>query len=131
MNEIIRIEYPKTSAGKKYWNKRYGVNAYWKGKHYHERAEDARFWHDMTMSAMTAAHTRKHPFEKQVVITFLWNDTLDLDNHAMMAKMIVDALKGRVITDDSRRWVRGVEHYWHDGDYIKVIVREVIVTGGV
>ena len=54
-----------------------------------------------------------------------WNDRLDIDNHAIMGKMIVDAMKGRVIEDDSRRWVKGVCHYFHDGDYISVEIREI------
>lgn len=125
MKEIIRIDYPKSPAGKKQWNHDYGVNAYYAGKHHSKRAQDARYWHALTMAAMAAAKTRKRPFDKPVVITFLWNDRLDLSNHSIMAKMIEDALKGRVIHDDTRRWVKGIEHYWHDENCIKVIVREV------
>ena len=109
MKEVIRIDYPPTAAGKKQWNKRYGTNAYWAGKHH---------------AAMNKAHVRKKPFEKPVLITFLWNDSLDLDNHSMMEKMIVDGLKKKLINDDSRRWVKGIEHYWHDEKCIKVIIRE-------
>lgn len=125
MKETIRIDYPKTDAGKKQWNKLYSVNAYWAGKHHALRTEDARYWHALTWAAMNKAHVRRTPFEKPVVITFLWNDALDLDNHAMMGKMIVDALKHRLIREDSRKWVKGIEHYWHDEDCIKVIIREV------
>jgi hypothetical protein len=40
--------------------------------------------------------------------------------------MIVDAMKGRLIQQDSRKWVKGVVHAFHDkGDYIWVEVREV------
>jgi Holliday junction resolvase RusA-like endonuclease len=42
-----------------------------------------------------------------------------------MGKMIVDAMKGRIVEDDNRRWVRGVAHYFHDEDYISVEIREV------
>lgn len=123
MKEVIRIPYPHTSAGKKQWNKLYGTNAYWAGKHHAVRAEDARYWHALTWAAMSRA--RKRPFEKPVVITFLWNDSLDLDNHSMMAKMIVDGMKGKLIRDDSRKWLKGIEHYWHEEDCIKVIIQEV------
>lgn len=125
MKEIIRIEYPKTGAGKKQWNKDYSVNAYWAGKHHAKRSEDARYWHALTWAAMTKAKVRKRPFDKPVVITFLWNDALDIDNHAIMAKMIIDGLKKKLINDDSKRWVKGVENYWHDEDCIKVIIQEV------
>lgn len=123
MQETIRIAYPKTDAGKKQWNKMYGSNAYWAGKHHAKRAEDARYWHALTQASMVKV--RRRPFDHPVVITFLWNDRLDLDNHSMMAKMIIDGLKKRLIHDDSRRWVKGIEHYWHKDDCIKVIIREI------
>jgi hypothetical protein len=125
VKEIIRIPYPKTAAGKKEWNKRFGMNAYYSGKHWSKRKEDADFWHTLTRAAMSKAQVRRRPFEKPVVITFLWNDKLDLDNHSIMSKMIIDALKGRLINDDTRKWVRGIEHYWHEDDYIKVILQEI------
>lgn len=123
--EILKIDYPKSAAGKKQWNKYYGTNAYWAGKHHAVRTKDARYWHELTWAAMAKAQCRKHPFEKPVVITFLWNDNLDLDNHSMMAKMIVDALKPRIIANDSRKYVHGIEHYWHEHPYIKIIIQEV------
>lgn len=125
MKETIRIPYPDTAAGKKLWAKRYGTNAYWAGKHHAVRTEDAKYWHALTLSALNRAHIRKHPFDRPVVISFLWNDNLDIDNHSIMGKMIVDALRGRVINNDNRRWLRGVEHYWHDAPYIEIIVREI------
>jgi len=123
--EVIRIFYPKSAAGKKQWNKLYGTNAYWAGKHHAVRVEDARYWHSLTWAAMAAARVRKQPFERPVTITFLWNDKLDLDNHSMMAKMILDGLKPKLIADDSRRWVRGIQHLWHEEPYIEVIIREI------
>lgn len=125
MKEVICIEYPRSDAGKKDWNKKYSLNAYWAGKHHALRSEDARYWHAITWAAMNKAKVRKRPFDNPVVITFLWNDNLDIDNHAAMAKMIVDGLKYRLINNDSRRWVKGIEHYWHDGSCIKVIIREL------
>ena len=42
-----------------------------------------------------------------------------------MAKLIEDGMKGILLHDDSRRWVRGIEHYFHDKPYIRVTVTEV------
>lgn len=123
--EVIRIDYPTTAAGKKQWAKLYGVNAYWAGKHWAKRKEDAKYWHMLTWAAMNKARVRKRPFDKPVVITFLWNDNLDLDNHSIMGKMIIDALKGKLLNDDSRRFVKGIEHFFHDAPYIQVTIREV------
>ena len=125
MTEVIKIPYPKTMAGKKEWNKRYSLNAYWRGKPYHERAADARFWHALTKMAMDAAHCRKHPFENPVEIVIYWDDALDVDNHAAMGKMIVDAMKGRVIRDDSRKWLKRLTHDWNEDGIIRVVVSEV------
>lgn len=125
MKETFVIDYPSTDAGKKAWNKMYGMNAIYAGKHWSKRREDANFWHQMTVLAMRKAHCRKKPFEKPVVITYLWNDRMDLSNHAYMAKMIEDAMKGVLITDDTKKYVKGVEHYFHNAPCIKVIVQEI------
>lgn len=123
--ECFRIEYPNTKAGKKDWNKRYGVNAYYAGKHWSQRQQDAEYWHNMTRACMERAGVRKRPFERPVSITFHWNSNLDLDNHSIMGKFIVDAMCGRLIQGDSRRWVKEIRHLWHDEDYIRVEVKEV------
>ena len=129
MKETFRIDYPKTDSGKKAWNKQYGLNAIYSGKHWSQRRQDAQLWHMLTVSAMNRAQCRKMPFEKPVIISFLWNDRLDLSNHAYMAKLIEDGMKGRLIRDDSRKYVRGIEHYFHDAPYIKVVVREMEAKG--
>lgn len=125
MTESFRIYYPSSSSEKKKWNKKYGMNAYYSGKPWQLRRQDAEFWHLLTRSALNRQEVRRTPFEKPVEISFLWNDRLDIDNHAIMGKMIVDALKGRLINDDSRRWLKGVCHYFHEEDYILVQIREV------
>lgn len=125
MTESFIIPYPKSDAGRKAWAKHYGLNAYWAGKHWSKRKEDADYWHNLVHFELNRQKVRKNPLENPVVITFYWNDRLDCSNHAAMAKMIEDAVKGRIIRDDSRRYVKGVEHYFHDEQYILVTVREV------
>ena len=124
MTESFRIYYPKSQAEQRRWAKEYGMNAYYAGKHWSRRKQDAEYWHLLTRSAINRQEVRKTPFEKPVVITILWNDRLDIDNHAVMGKMIVDAIKGRLINDDSRRWLKGVCHFFHDEDYILVKIGE-------
>lgn len=125
ITEQFKIPYPKPASAKVAWNRRYGMNAYYSGKHWAQRKKDAEVWHWMTTAAMRKAQCRTTPFDKPVVIRFCWNDHLDIDNHAVMGKMIVDAMKGTIIHDDSPRYLVGVEHYFHDEDYILVMVREV------
>lgn len=123
--EKFKIPYPKSKAGQKQWAKEYGLNAYYAGKHWSKRKNDAEFWHRLTRCCMDQQGVRLVPFKRPVVITLHYNDRLDIDNHAVMGKMIVDAMKGRVIEDDNRRWLKGVCHYFHDEDYISVEVREI------
>lgn len=124
-SENFRIPYPANKAEQKRWSKEYGVNAYYAGKHWAVRKRDADFWHWLTAMNMNQQNIRRTPFKRPVIITFRWNDKLDLDNHAVMGKMIVDALKGRLIENDDRRFVRGICHYFHDEDYISVEIKEV------
>lgn len=118
----LKINYPATKAERTRWNKLYGLNAFWAGVPYYRRAEAAKFWHALTIAAMNKAKAKA--INEPVIITFWWNDNLDLDNHAAMAKMIVDGMKGRIIQDDNKAHVRGIEHYWHDEPYIMIAVRE-------
>lgn len=119
------IPYPPTQRGKTAWNKRFSLNAYWSGKHYRARAADARDIHAMTILALRQARVKKEPFKQAVEILFRWDDGLDIDNHAALGKMVLDALKGYVIQDDSRRWVRRVTHEFFEGGRIEVEVREL------
>ena len=123
--EFFKIEYPNTPAGKKDWNKRFSDNAYYAGKHWAVRKKDADYWHNMVRACMDRQGVRKRPFERPVVVHIWWNDKLDIDNHSIMGKMIVDALKGRLINDDNRKWLKGVCHFFHDEDYILVQIKEV------
>lgn len=41
------------------------------------------------------------------------------------ADLIEDGMKGILLHDDSRRWVKGIEHYFHDKPYIRVTITEV------
>ena len=117
------IPYPKTAAGKKQWAKEYGLNAYWAGKHWSKRKADAEYWHLLVRSEMRNQLKGVQMFSLPVEIEFWWNDRLDLSNHAAMAKMIEDAMRGIIFKDDSRRYVKRITHSFHDEPYIKVIIR--------
>ena len=125
IGEKFRIPYPKTKAGQKQWSKDYGMNAYYAGKHWSVRKRDADFWHMLVKSCLDGQEVRKVPFKRPVIISFWFNDRLDCSNHGVMIKMIEDGMKGRLIQDDSRKYVKGIECYFHDEDYIKVEVREI------
>lgn len=114
------IPYPPTRAGKTAWNRRFGLNAYYSGKHYQQRKRDAQELHALTLAALRRAGIKKRPVANPVEIHFYWQDGLDIDNHAIIGKGIVDALKGWILPDDSPRWVKKVSHEFWDGECIRV-----------
>lgn len=120
------IPYPATRKAMTDWSKRYSLNAYWSGKHYESRNRDAKEIHDLTYLSMRKDGIRKGLLEVPVEVWFRWNDGLDADNHAALGKMIVDAMKGYILQDDNRKWVKGVHHRFWSGN---AIVVEVIPYG--
>lgn len=118
------IPYPPTKKGKSVFCKRFGLNAYYAGKHWSARKRDAEELHWMTRSAMRRAGIRERILRNPVEITFRWDDRLDIDNHAVLGKAIVDGMKGYILQDDNRRYVRRVCHEFWDGGEIQVEVRE-------
>lgn len=67
---------------------------------------------------------RKNIFPEQVKVTFYWDDRLDIDNHALMGKMTVDALKGYLLQNDSKRYFSEVCHKYWDGKCIKIEIEK-------
>lgn len=122
---VFTLPYPPTKKGKAAWNKRFSLNAYWAGKHYRQRAQDAREIHALVILALKKARVRKQPFAGAVEVLFRWDDKLDCSNHAALGKMIEDAIKGWIIEDDSPRWVRKITHEFWDGGKVEVEVREL------
>lgn len=125
MTVQFTIDYPTTKQGKTAWNRKYGLNAYWSGKHWTARQKDAEYWHSIVADCMEKQNVRKYPFENPVDITILFDDNLDCDNHAAEMKMIIDSLKGVVIHDDNRKWVKSTTMGFHNRGNIMVIVCEI------
>lgn len=127
----FKIPYPGTEAGKKQWNRDYSTNAYWAGKPWAVRRRDAQFWHELVQLMMRQQKVPQRIFEKPVEIRFFWNDRLDVDNHAVIGKLIVDAMKGWVIKGDTRRYFRRCVHDFHEEEYILVeVTDEICFCGG-
>lgn len=114
------IDYPTTKSGRTTWNRTYGLNAYYAGKHWAQRKKDAEYWHIITHAAIRRAEHTPPMFDEPVMIEMWFNDNLDCSNHAAMFKMIDDGMKGILIPDDSRKYVQGVAMYFHDETYILV-----------
>ena len=106
------------------WNKRFGLNAYYAGKHWSQRKKDAEELHTLAHWAMRKAGVTKRLVKNPVKVTFFWNDNLDIDNHGALGKAFVDAMKGYILPDDNREWFRAVEHKFWSGDTIRVEIEE-------
>lgn len=122
---IIEIDYPKTSAGKRLWSREYGLNSIYSGKHWAKRQKDSQFWHTLVHSKLDEMGIKKEPFDNPVSISFYWNSRLDLDNEAYKRKLIIDSLKGYLIKDDNKRYVKALHDYPFDENFIRIVVEEV------
>ena len=120
----FEIPYPATKRGKAAWNKRFGLNAYYAGKHWSQRKKDAEELHELAHWAMRKAGITKPLVNHPVKVTFFWNDNLDIDNHGALGKALVDAMKGYILPDDNPEWFRAVEHKFWGGDTIRVEIEE-------
>lgn len=116
------IPYPPTKKGKAAFCRQFGLNAYYAGKPWPVRKRDAEQLHALTLCSMKQAGIQKQLVTDPVAVRFFWNDGLDVDNHAVLGKAIVDAMKGYILPDDDRRWLRKVSHAFWDGDSILVEV---------
>lgn len=64
------IPYPSTREGMTAWSKRYSLNAYWSGKHYKARNQDAREIHTLTRLCMGKAKIPRKLLDHPVEICF-------------------------------------------------------------
>ena len=118
----FEIQYPQGKKGKSSWNRRFGLNAYYAGKSWPERNRDAEELHMIARAAMHRAGIKPGVISSPAQVRFYWADGLDIDNHAVLGKAIVDAMKGYLLADDGPKYVRKVSHEFWDGDCIRVEV---------
>ena len=120
---VFEIPYPP-GKGKREWNQRFGLNAYYAGKHYQQRRRDAEELHQITWLSMRKAKIRKETVNVPVKLTFLFDDGLDCSNHAVIVKAVEDAMKGWIIKDDSRKYVKSITVMFHQKNCLRVVVEE-------
>ena len=104
------------------WNKLYA------GVHWTKRAEEADRVHDLVGWTLREMHTYSMFINTRVdiqVVAYFKNRPLDSDN--IVSKMYIDGLKGFVIKDDTREFVRKVTTQSEvDKEFPRV---EIIVEG--
>lgn len=121
----FEIQYLKGPKAKANWNRRFGLNAYYAGKNWPARKRDAEELHMIARAAMHRAGIRPVVLKRPVEVRFYWADGLDIDNHAVLGKAFVDAMKGYILTDDGQKYFRKVSHEFWEGDCIRVEVEEL------
>lgn len=87
--------------------------------------------HTLVRTCLKNAGIPQKPLESPAEVTIYYNDRWDIDNHAILGKAIVDAMKGWVLTDDNRKHFVAVSHRFWDGDEILVRVKEMNVKGDI
>ena len=119
------IQYPTTKKGKAAFCRRFGLNAYYAGKSWKVRKHDAEELHLMARAAMWRAGIPREIISSPVRINFYWDDGLDIDNHAVIGKCFVDAMKVYILQDDRRKYLHRVSHeFWNKGE-IGVEIEEI------
>ena len=102
----------------------YSLNKLYTGRHWSIRKREADYWHMLVQAELRNQGIPKKLFEVPVSITISYNTAMDIDNHGYISKMIVDGLKGYLIADDSRKYVRYLGQGFHAGNGIVVEVEE-------
>lgn len=111
------IPYPRN---KSQYCKDYGLNAYYAGMHWSRRKQNADRMHDTVTAVLARDGISRLPFNRPVKITFWHDDRMDIDNHAVIEKLIVDALKGWLLLGDDRRFYGERVSKFHAGDGVRV-----------
>ena len=102
-----------------------GSNRFYAGVHWAVRKKTADYWHQLVVESMVKAKLPCMPFNKPVRVSLKVNSRLDIDNHAFLAKLIIDGLKGYLIEDDNRKYVQELNFAFWDSNLIEVEVEEI------
>ena len=102
----------------------YGMNKLYSGVHWTIRKRQADYMHSLVQTALYVNKVPKKLFTKPVKVSISYNSKLDIDNHGYLSKLIIDGLKGWLITDDKRKYLVELDQKFWNGDGILVEVNE-------
>ena len=120
MKISFEIPMEKREIGKYSFNKIYAT------MHWTKRKAAADYFHSLTQVALYNQKIPRSPFKNPVKITMYFNSNLDISNHSWIAKMIEDAMKGWIIQDDTKRYVKELDQQFWEGKGIKVEVESIM-----
>lgn len=99
---------------------KYGLNKIYSGIHWAKRKKLADSIHLLVVSSLRNQKIPRKIFEVPVEITIFYNSRMDIDNHGFLTKMIIDALKGYLIQEDSKKYVCSITQQFWRGEGICV-----------
>ena len=114
MRIIIEFKIPLTCTAE------WGLNKIYAGVHWTKRKKQAEYIHLLTQQALRKAGIHKGVYKEPVSITMQFNDRLDVDNHGYIIKLIIDGLKGYLIADDTKQYVKRVTAEVYEGKDVNV-----------
>ena len=101
----------------------WGMNGvYSQTKHWAARKSQASQVHTLVRAQIRSVSRNVRKFDKPVSVRIFYNSRLDIDNHGYLAKLIIDGMKGILIEDDNRRFVRSLYQGFHNGDKNLILV---------
>jgi len=106
-------------------NAKYGLNSLYSGGHWSKRNKLADEVHKIVTLALKMQHIPKWPFNVPVGITIYYDSRLDIDNHGYLSKLLIDPLKGWVIVDDNRKYVKYLHQDFYVGDGVTMEIKEI------
>lgn len=105
----------------------YGMNKLYSGVHWTVRKRQADFIHSLVQTTLYANKIPRKLFSKPVKVTISYNSRLDIDNHGYLSKLIIDGLKGYLITDDTKKYLVELDQKFWNEEGIQVEVQEKIL----
>lgn len=103
-------------------NSEWGMNRVYSGAHWSIRKRQAAEVHALVKAAIRKQNRNVRKFSEPVTVCIWYNSRLDIDNHGYLAKLIIDGMKGVLIEDDDRRYVKELYQGFYSGDKKKIIV---------
>ncbi|MBQ7014300.1 MAG: hypothetical protein IJN11_10375 [Oscillospiraceae bacterium] len=102
---------------------RWGMNSLYSGKHWAKRDKEAAEMHLIVRAALSECRIPRRLFTAPVAVHIRYNSRMDIDNHGYLSKLIIDGLKGWLIEDDSRKYVKALYQEFHSMDAGLIFVR--------
>ena len=95
------------------------TNQYYSGMHWTVRRYIGDAWHETVKAALNFYDILAVDYP--VKLKFYWNNRFDLDNNAVMRKMIIDSLVlANILPDDTKKYIKSISEYIYEEEGIRI-----------